>query len=255
MPERHDDRALHTDALYLLGVYFLGVAYGLRGETEHAVECHERVLAITEACGELMYRSYALWSMGIVVWQQGDFGRASELLEQALPLTRQVHSPRMASLCIEALAWIASQTHKTRRAAVLLGASEELSASVGTGAAAFPGMLAHHRECQQNTRRSLGDKEFETRRRDGQRLGFDAAIAYALDEETSTPTGHVAVRLTKREHQVSELVAAGMTNKAIAGKLVISERTAQGHVEHILTKLGFTSRVQIAAWVVERTHE
>lgn len=43
-----------------------------------------------------------------------------------------------------------------------------------------------------------------------------------------------------------------MTNRAIAEKLVISQRTAQGHVEHVLAKLGFTSRAQIAAWVVEQ---
>ncbi|RZL70966.1 MAG: LuxR family transcriptional regulator, partial [Rhodococcus sp. (in: high G+C Gram-positive bacteria)] len=44
----------------------------------------------------------------------------------------------------------------------------------------------------------------------------------------------------------------GMTNRAIADRLVISPRTAQGHVEHVLVKLGFTSRAQIAAWIVER---
>jgi non-specific serine/threonine protein kinase len=40
-----------------------------------------------------------------------------------------------------------------------------------------------------------------------------------------------------------------MTNKAIAQQLVISQRTAEGHVENILTKLGFTTRAQITAWV------
>jgi len=44
-------------------------------------------------------------------------------------------------------------------------------------------------------------------------------------------------------------VARGLTNKQIAATLVISQRTAEGHVEHVLTKLGFTSRAQIAAWV------
>ena len=42
-----------------------------------------------------------------------------------------------------------------------------------------------------------------------------------------------------------------MSNREIAAKLVISRRTAEGHVDHILGKLGFTSRVQIAAWVAE----
>ncbi|MCW2631868.1 MAG: transcriptional regulator, LuxR family, partial [Pseudonocardia sp.] len=45
----------------------------------------------------------------------------------------------------------------------------------------------------------------------------------------------------------------GLTNRQIAARLVISERTAETHVQHILTKLGFTTRSQIAAWSV-RTH-
>ena len=47
------------------------------------------------------------------------------------------------------------------------------------------------------------------------------------------------------------LIAGGLSNKAIAAKLVISQRTVEAHVEHILDKLGFSSRTQVAAWVVE----
>jgi len=57
------------------------------------------------------------------------------------------------------------------------------------------------------------------------------------------------VPLTPREMQVARLVAVGRSNKQIAAELVISQRTAEGHVERILTKLGFTSRAQVAAWV------
>lgn len=55
--------------------------------------------------------------------------------------------------------------------------------------------------------------------------------------------------LTRREREVANLVAEGMTNRQIAEALYISERTAQTHVQHILTKLGFSARAQIAAWV------
>ena len=55
--------------------------------------------------------------------------------------------------------------------------------------------------------------------------------------------------LTPRELQVARLIAGGRSNKEIAAELVISQRTAEDHVEHILTKLGFTSRAQVAAWV------
>ena len=48
---------------------------------------------------------------------------------------------------------------------------------------------------------------------------------------------------------MARLIAGGRSNKEIAAELVISQRTAEGHVERILTKLGFTSRAQVAAWV------
>jgi len=50
------------------------------------------------------------------------------------------------------------------------------------------------------------------------------------------------------EAQVARLVAQGLTNRQIAQRLVISERTAENHVQHILGKLGFATRSQIAAW-------
>ncbi len=66
------------------------------------------------------------------------------------------------------------------------------------------------------------------------------------------PTGTAPGPLTAREEEVAELVSRGLTNRAIAEALVVSERTAQNHVQHILTKLGFTARSQVAAWVVSR---
>ena len=57
--------------------------------------------------------------------------------------------------------------------------------------------------------------------------------------------------LTPREREIAALVARGLTNRQIAAELFISERTAGTHVAHILGKLGFTSRAQVAVWAVE----
>jgi DNA-binding NarL/FixJ family response regulator len=54
--------------------------------------------------------------------------------------------------------------------------------------------------------------------------------------------------LTRRESEVATLVGEGLTNRQIARRLTISERTAESHVQHVLTKLGFSSRSQIAVW-------
>jgi DNA-binding CsgD family transcriptional regulator len=58
--------------------------------------------------------------------------------------------------------------------------------------------------------------------------------------------------LTEREREVAALIARGKSNRAIADELVVGERTVGTHVENILSKLGFSSRAQIAAWAVEK---
>jgi DNA-binding CsgD family transcriptional regulator len=67
-----------------------------------------------------------------------------------------------------------------------------------------------------------------------------------LDEDRGGP-------LTPREREVAALVAQGLTNREIAGRLYLSERTAQNHVQHILTKLGLPNRSQIAVWATRRS--
>jgi DNA-binding CsgD family transcriptional regulator len=61
--------------------------------------------------------------------------------------------------------------------------------------------------------------------------------------------------LTRREREIVELVGRGLTNRQIADLLHIAERTAENHVQHILTKLGFSNRSQIAAWAARMTPE
>ena len=65
-----------------------------------------------------------------------------------------------------------------------------------------------------------------------------------------TSTSAETARLTRREREVAGLIAAGMSNRQIAEHLYLSERTAETHVQNILTKLGFSSRSQVAAWAV-----
>jgi DNA-binding NarL/FixJ family response regulator len=56
--------------------------------------------------------------------------------------------------------------------------------------------------------------------------------------------------LTPREREIAELVSAGITNRAIATQLVLSERTVEGHVRSILAKLQLTNRTELAAWTL-----
>ncbi|MBA2575176.1 MAG: helix-turn-helix transcriptional regulator [Euzebyaceae bacterium] len=58
--------------------------------------------------------------------------------------------------------------------------------------------------------------------------------------------------LSAREARTPHLVAQGLTARQIAEALVVSKRTAENHVQHILAKLGLDNRAQIAAWVATR---
>lgn len=76
--------------------------------------------------------------------------------------------------------------------------------------------------------------------------------AAALPGQAASRARHRGGPLTPRETQVSELIAEGLTSREIAVRLGITRRTAEAHAEHIMTKLGFRSRAQVAAWVERR---
>ena len=58
--------------------------------------------------------------------------------------------------------------------------------------------------------------------------------------------------LTEREHEVARLIAAGQSNREMVNQMAVGPRTIEAHVSSILSKLGFTSRAQIAAWATEK---
>ncbi|MFF0452837.1 protein kinase [Nocardia africana] len=233
----------------------LGWVCALRGDTTRALTYLEKVLTITESAGETQQRSWALWAAGFVVWRRNEPERAKHLLENGIRLAWLVPDLLIIGTCMETLAWVAAEQHHPRRAAMLMGAANSLGRTVGGSAFMFHNLRVYHEKCTHSSREALGKRAFEAGLREGAAMSFDAAAAFALGERVTAvePKPHSAGSLTKRERQVAELVAQGMTNKAIAARLVISPRTADGHVEHILTKLGFTSRAQIGVWAAQQT--
>ena len=89
-----------------------------------------------------------------------------------------------------------------------------------------------------------------------QRAGF-LRSAMAQLPRSVPPTPRRRVRdafdgLTGREREIAALIAQGQINREIAETLVVGERTVETHISNILSKLGFTSRRQIAAWAIEK---
>lgn len=81
-------------------------------------------------------------------------------------------------------------------------------------------------------------------------MGAMAAMAGRLVDQLDAASSPSA--LTPREREVAELVGQGLTNREIAARLFLSERTAQNHVQNILTKLHLPNRSQIAVWTTRQ---
>ncbi|MGW6658381.1 ATP-binding protein [Rhodococcus sp. NPDC055024] len=232
----------------------LGLAYILAGELERSAECFDECIEITEPLREVTYQAHALGFIGLIAWLRGDFERASEYLTRSL---RTDKSSMNAAWCIEPLAWTATAQRDWKLAAILLGAAAMYWQKIGQPLTGFPRLSRFRENAMEVVRKALGESTFDKNYLRGTVMTEGEAVAYALDEHRAAEPASSTdvIRLTRREQQVAELVAQGFTNRAIAESLVISVRTAQGHVEHVLTKLGFTSRAQIAAWVVSTAPE
>ncbi|MEU6191462.1 protein kinase [Nocardia sp. NPDC047038] len=249
--------SVHRLTMHMRALITLGWAHEIQGDTARGLACLEKALAVSESRGDAVFRSYALWATGFGMWRRGDYDRAAYALEEAVRLSRMVADPLVAAGCSEMLAWVAAKERDVRRAAVLLGTAEGLGRMAGGSSILFRSLLVYHEECERGVREALGVGVYRASRQAGIAMSFDAAVRFVLGEQpqAGAPADRLSSSLTKREREVANLVVEGLTNKAIAARLVISLRTANGHVEHILAKLGFTSRTQIAAWAVEQTHD
>jgi DNA-binding NarL/FixJ family response regulator len=99
----------------------------------------------------------------------------------------------------------------------------------------------------------LGASAYASEFATGERLRLEESVAYAIEDKVPAVPNTARVegranQLARREVGVGRLVAEGLTNKEIASRLYLSDRTVESHVRHILNKLGLASRVQIASW-------
>jgi len=226
------------------------VAGFFRGDLDAVGSASAEGARLSRQAEDLYTLEVWLTNLGLAALLAGELNQSKQMLEEGLRIARQIVDRRLQSVLVGALGCRVASSNP-RLAAQLLGASEKLRAEVA--ASAHPTLAPLVTRAVGFLRSALGAGRFEAEFNSGQRLTRSAALALALGEPSSAavkpPHNLVSGPLARRELEVAQLVADGLTNKQIGGRLFISERTVENHVRNILNKMGFGSRTQLAGWM------
>ena len=256
-------------SLAVLDQVELAASLAFLGHTDRAVQVCEDAHRLCEEHGEEWVRSYVLRVLALAYTERKEWDRAEPHARDALRRKLAVHDVIGIGLTLDLLVVITAARGAHERAAVLLGGADRVWAGIDGNRFGSTTYNSARKESETRVRAAVGPGVFDRAYRRGGGLGLTAIVSYALQEagrpvvpgprradgNPHPDSGRGDPRLaslTRREREVAELVAEGLANQQIADRLVIARRTAEGHVERILGKLGFSNRSQIAAWVSAR---
>ncbi|HWE91507.1 MAG TPA: LuxR C-terminal-related transcriptional regulator [Pseudonocardiaceae bacterium] len=232
--------------------FMLGNATNMTGDFEKGRSILRDRIAASEAIGEIFWRSWALWALGMGEVFFGDPGAAEAAGLAAFRLQQVLSDHAQEAFTAHLLGLATCRTGDLERSATIFGINSTFWKAIGTNPLRFGIFTTKGTEIATQCFAALGETTFKQCYSRGRAMSREDAVRYILREAAPEPAPPVASPLTKREAEVAALIANGMTNKEIAATLFIAPRTAETHVDHIFTKLSFTSRAQIAAWVARR---
>ena len=267
--------------------YGLGGVARARGDNQAAISHYQAALSLYQEIDARPEIARCLAGIASVALAQGDLALCRASLTESLTLSLATGQRLPVARGLEAFAALEARSGEAVRAARLAGAALELRSAAGHPPSAGAG--ARLEDLLGPARRSLGELRAAALLDEGRAMGADEAVRYAMgvrparipasngaapaagwpprsggDHQpgppaaTPGPGGAGAVpggsatvpsTLTPREREIAALIARGLSNRAIAEELVISQATVARHVANMLTKLGFSSRARIAAWV------
>lgn len=227
------------------------------GHHDRAEALFSEAMTISRDLADTEGIAAALRYHGMLSVKQGARGRGVRLLQESLLLCRDVNAS--LDIVIRNLENLGEATARERpqEASQLLGAAGALRDA--NDLPVPPVDCSDLEHARTVLKRKVGQRRFDRAFAAGSTIPLEESIRVAL-ALTVTPDGSGGALdmvkrsgpLTRREEGVAALVAEGLSNRAIAARLFISERTAEYHVQGILNKLGFSSRAQIATWATRQ---
>jgi ATP/maltotriose-dependent transcriptional regulator MalT len=246
-------RARGDREMELTARYALATALVVGGHAEDALTVSGETVALCEQNGEQNARAYVEWAAGVAHWTLGHLDEAEQSARAVLKTHRMMADLIGVALTTELLSWIAYDRKQGARAQALAAAAGHVWRTLGTSIDAFGPQLSRFAAGHAPPQRAAHVSEQVHAAHRFHDL--DDVIDFVLgvgDDRGKAGRTDVGALLTKRELEVAELIENGLSNREIAERLVISKRTAEGHVERILAKLGFSSRAQVAVWMARR---
>jgi non-specific serine/threonine protein kinase len=231
-------------------LYVLGRAAHIQGRLGRAQRLLDNSLVLYRQQSHAQGVGYTLTALGVLALDTREASRARDYLLEALTVAQRAGEVLLIARLIEELAGL-SVRRDPFRAMTLAGAAAAQRQKLGASAtdpSLSPRDRARIEGWLQVARSELGEPAFTAACRTGDVLPVEDAIREAASVQAAVVEVPARTHLSPREREVAALIAQGYTNQQIAARLIFSEATAAKHVEHILGKLGFTSRVQIAAW-------
>jgi len=192
-----------------------------------------------------LWLAWALSARARVAIAAGEPEQAERDAQDALTCGAGIEAYLFVPDILECLAALVGQDDSHREAARLLGAAHAIRLRMG--AVRFKIYDADYETSVAALRDTMGENDFDAAWTEGTALSTEEAIAYARRGrgQRKRPTSGWAA-LTPTERDVVQLVSEGLANNHIAARLFVSPRTVQTHLTHVYTKLGLTSRVQLA---------
>jgi DNA-binding CsgD family transcriptional regulator len=201
-----------------------------------------------------MHRMMALAIRAGVAIVQNDMGQAERDAHESLSIAVDINALVVVPDLLESLGVLAAGKGDPTEATRLFGAAD--AARGRTHYVRYKIYEDTYEVGLSSLREALGDKEFEKAWSEGAALSTDEAVAYAQrgrGERKRPDTGWES--LTPAELNVVRLAGDGLSNKDIAEHLFLSPRTVQAHLSNVYSKLGITSRVQLAKEAMRQTSQ